>query len=52
MRCATPLAALAWPSVAMAALFGSLFAGTPPAGLGMRDGALAPRPDVARRPEV
>lgn len=28
----------------MAALFGSLFAGTPPTGLGVRDGRLAPCP--------
>ena len=30
----------------MAALFGSLFAGTPPADLGARDGRLAPCPDT------
>lgn len=36
--------ALPWPSLAMAALFGSLFAGSPPAGLGVRDGTLAPCP--------
>jgi len=36
--------ALSWPSLAMAALFGSLFAGSPPAGLGVRDGTLAPCP--------
>ena len=41
-----PLVAFAlWPGAAMAALFGSLFAGTPPADLGARDGRLAPCPD-------
>ena len=33
-----------WPGAAMAALFGSLFAGTAPADLGVRDGRLAPCP--------
>jgi uncharacterized protein (DUF1499 family) len=40
-----PLVVLAlWPGAAMAALFGSLFAGTPPADVGARDGRLAPCP--------
>ena len=38
------LLALAWPSLAMGALFGNLFAGTPPADLGARAGRLAPCP--------
>ncbi len=36
--------AAAWPGLAMAALFGSLFAGSPPSDLGARDGRLAPCP--------
>ncbi len=36
---------LAVASPAMAALFGTLFAGSPPATLGVRDGRLAPCPD-------
>jgi len=40
--------AAAWllrPETAMAALFGTLFAGSPPETLGVRDGRLAPCPD-------
>jgi uncharacterized protein (DUF1499 family) len=33
------------PETAMAALFGNIFAGTPPTTLGVRDGRLAPCPD-------
>jgi uncharacterized protein (DUF1499 family) len=33
------------PETALAALFGDLFAGSPPATLGVRDGMLAPCPD-------
>lgn len=44
MQRALLLAVSGWPTIAMAALFGSLFAGTPPAGLGLRDGRLAPCP--------
>ena len=33
------------PETAMAALFGNVFAGTPPTTLGVRDGRLAPCPD-------
>jgi uncharacterized protein (DUF1499 family) len=41
-----PLVAFAlWPGAAMAGLFGSLFAGTPPPDLGARDGQLAPCPE-------
>ena len=44
----TGVAAALWLAVAspaMAALFGTLFAGSPPATLGVRDGRLAPCPD-------
>jgi len=44
MRRTLLLAAWAFPSLAMGSLFGSLFAGTPPPGLGVRDGRLAPCP--------
>jgi uncharacterized protein (DUF1499 family) len=43
-RRALLVALASWPGAAMAALFGSLFAGTPPADLGARDGRLAPCP--------
>lgn len=36
--------ALLWPGAAMAALFGNLFASTPPTDLGVRDGHLAACP--------
>jgi uncharacterized protein (DUF1499 family) len=39
-----PSLLLLWPHLAMAALFGNLFAGTAPAGLGLRDGKLSACP--------
>jgi uncharacterized protein (DUF1499 family) len=44
-RAAALAAALTLADPAMASLFGTLFAGSPPATLGVRDGKLAPCPD-------
>ena len=44
MRRVSTIAIWLWPGAAMAALFGSLFAGTPPADLGARQGRLAACP--------
>lgn len=41
---ALTIALFLWPGAAMAALFGSLFAGSPPADLGARDGRLVACP--------
>ncbi len=45
IRAASLAAALTLADCAMAALFGTLFAGSPPATLGVRDGRLSPCPD-------
>jgi uncharacterized protein (DUF1499 family) len=44
MRRVSTITLWLWPGVALAALFGSLFAGTPPADLGARNGRLAACP--------
>src|SRR5258705_8333304 len=44
MHCAAAFFLVLWAEAAMAALFGNLLAGSPPAALGVRDGRLAPCP--------